>query len=721
MAIVKQPELSKDIKNTQDVRTFVFKARVDKKPEDYNKFYNIPAYGGISPCIQGNTDMGSYTNALSVLPNCVGYACGRFSEISCDIRGLEPNILYPFNMNAGQFINYAPTSNFNLKTGNYPKLGAIICWSKNGGAGHVGIVEKINSDGSIITSESGWMMGAAQGSTFNWTNYTRKHGSDGKWIDGCPWMESSRNYYSFQGFIYNPDVPEVDNMPIMTWVDQVYDTPSQSGAFPEDVVNQPEYEEVTESITRNGVKSLDYAGEHLTKSTSLLTFPTNVETPFIILKVGDYTFGSYNSIRNGRELNVSYPNFIRGMEVVKVNGRLNQYTIQLVYQVQAGNDPNLLDKIFGSVGYGNVEISYGDYSFPTIIYKKEQAIITNLNSIVDFASAKITYTLSCTSTALGLISNTYTFPATRGKPSDIIYNMLTNDGYGLKEIFTGMTDISRVKRNHWIATNDKVVNLNPKTQTDPITYINYLVSCMIADTNGEDDILLDSSYYMTIVDDTYGEQGGPYFTIKQIKSNIKTLSHSDTYEVDVGFPTDANVTNFTINTDNSWALLYKYSGELDKQNYVYEIANDGKVLTTYSPAYSTSSVEYNTSAPQRNWWTQVTKFPVSATLTLKGLLRPAMLMTTVRINAFFYGKRHIASGLYFVTKQVDRVDGSGYRTTLTLVRFAGDDDYMTKVEEQATYKRLKGTAASTASNDLYIDYKKRAADRAKSDGYLQDI
>lgn len=55
-----------------------------------------------------------------------------------------------------------------------------------------------------------------------------------------------------------------------------------------------------------------------------------------------------------------------------------------------------------------------------------------------------------------------------------------------------------------------------------------------------------------------------------------------------------------------------------------------------------------------------------------------MLMSYVKVNSFFYGQRHISSGLYFVTKQVDRVDGQGYRTELSLLRFGGDEDYITK-------------------------------------------
>ena len=145
MAKVQQPELAKDIRNTQDVRNFVYQARISEqgrsgKPsydKQYNDwlFYNVPnnhgAYGdysGISPCIRGNTAMSSYDYRLSVLPNCVGYACGRFSEIICKVRNVTtPTIYYSFNMNAGEFWRYAVTPNFNLSRGQTPALGSIMC------------------------------------------------------------------------------------------------------------------------------------------------------------------------------------------------------------------------------------------------------------------------------------------------------------------------------------------------------------------------------------------------------------------------------------------------------------------------------------------------------------------------------------------------------------------------------------------------------------------
>ena len=49
-------------------------------------------------------------------------------------------------------------------------------------------------------------------------------------------------------------------------------------------------------------------------------------------------------------------------------------------------------------------------------------------------------------------------------------------------------------------------------------------------------------------------------------------------------------------------------------------------------------------------------------------------MSYVRLNVYFYGKRHMNSGLYIITKQTDNISESGCTTTLKLTRVGGADD-----------------------------------------------
>lgn len=115
------------------------------------------------------------------MPNCTAYAYGRFWEI----LGSKPELSLG---DAGEWYGHNDT----YKRGQTAKLGAVCVWrSTVGGAGHVAIVEKIYSDGSILISESAW-----QGFYFR----TTKLESDYTYFTG----------YDFLGFIYNPAVTEAE-------------------------------------------------------------------------------------------------------------------------------------------------------------------------------------------------------------------------------------------------------------------------------------------------------------------------------------------------------------------------------------------------------------------------------------------------------------------------------------------------------------------------------
>lgn len=446
------------------------------------------------------------------------------------------------------------------------------------------------------------------------------------------------------------------------------------------------YQTVVTDIERDEIRSVtDYSVEK--EGTNLLSYPSLVESPYIILQVGEYKFGTYSKESLNKSLNINYPNFITRLDIHKISGQVNQYTIALEYQIQYGDDPNLIDRIFSSVGYGLVKISYGDWASPTFIYKEEEAMITSLSSSVNFASSKISYTLKCTSNALVLASGYFDFPYYSSmKPSKLIEDILFDNQYGLQEVFTGMTSKTKVRNLGLIASDDKSVTIEAKHGIDALSYINYLVTCMSSSTNNDEGPIKDSVYKIAIYDDTYGDLdlNGSYFKITKVSYSDSVLSTADTYSVDVGFPTNNLVMNFSVQNDNSWALLYNYSDKVNTSEYAYSIDNSGNLVTQYSPAVAMSTTNFKMTESQKTWWTNMTQFPIKAQLEIKGLVRPTMLMTYLRVNALFYGQRHITSGLYTITRQDDTIDRNGYRTRLSLLRVAGDNDYIVRVKKQVT-------------------------------------
>lgn len=148
------------------------------------KQYIRTTNGGYSTCIKGKP---TYPTA-NVLSNCVGYACGRFNEI---IGGMK----YPaLNCNAENFIERAIT--LGLQVVSKPSLGGIMVWQKgatlsgNDGAGHVEVVERIDSENQIYTSASNY-----GGTTFY---NSLKNNSNGRW--------GLARGYTYRGCIVNPAI-----------------------------------------------------------------------------------------------------------------------------------------------------------------------------------------------------------------------------------------------------------------------------------------------------------------------------------------------------------------------------------------------------------------------------------------------------------------------------------------------------------------------------------
>lgn len=715
-----------------------------------NRFYISTQYGGFNDFLV----VSGYGNRNgSTLPNCTAYAAGRYSEISgfwnFPTRTEMSEITGKDGRNATSWWKYfssTSASKRGWKVGSEPAPGAILCFN-----GHVEVVEKIIDKDTILTtgSGSGFSPGGSGGQSFVNVWLMRRRRQD-NWVadqrirpDGSiiwNYTYKGMGAHDFQGFVYNNSVSYI-----------VATTPggpvSESSA--EGIINPSlssgnsiavDYKEVTAEVTRDTLRTADYSGQLNTHTTGLLTIPTYVEAPYISVRFGDYVLGTYtrniktNSDRVFEE--VEYPNYINSLQVKKINGSVNQYTIGLVYVIQPGQDPNFIDKVLSSVQYGSIYISYGDCNAPNFYYKEEEALIINVQTSVDFSASRINYTISATSSSFQLYGgNNYFPPRQNTKPSDVIFEIFQNENYGIKQIFRGMTEDNF---NLFVARNDKQVNIEEKRNSDPLSYINYLVTCMVdeKDTSIEDP-LKSSNYYMTIEDDQLNEYGGSYFTVQEVFSSTKTLYSHDTYEVDIGFPTPTMVENFSVNDNNSWALLYRYSDRISPINYTYSIDNQGNIRTEYSPSIMTSGLKNKVTPTQKTWWTQMTQFPISATLTIKGLVRPAMLMTYIRVNAYFYGQRHIASGLYVITGQTDTVDGRGYRTTLSLQRIGSDEDYIIRKTETITTqipvaKPLKNNGRTNkTTGPVYDDATqywrdassrlKQVADSKKRAEELQDI
>lgn len=167
-------------------------------PSATDKYWISTSKGGLNICI--------VISGGSCLPNCVGYAWGRFYEII----STKPTLA---SINAE---NWYPNTADGYKRSATPQVGAIACWRKgqvynsNDGYGHVAIVERVEPNGDILTSNS-----AYGGSRFYTQTYKKSNGYNSGSL-------------TFQGFILPPVELEVDNTTAVVTTPSTPNTPSTS-------------------------------------------------------------------------------------------------------------------------------------------------------------------------------------------------------------------------------------------------------------------------------------------------------------------------------------------------------------------------------------------------------------------------------------------------------------------------------------------------------------
>lgn len=154
------------------------------------------------PFVPRLTNTGMYNNAKWYadnpfyqsgygLPNCTCYAWGRMWELS----GVKPT-----GLSTGNAGNWYSGSRGFVKS-QTPVLGAIGCFGKYGGAGHVWVVEKILNNGDLVISNSGYRRPiASYPPSMYWFFNTQTYPKATNYLTSG---YQSSGYY-FQGFLHPP-------------------------------------------------------------------------------------------------------------------------------------------------------------------------------------------------------------------------------------------------------------------------------------------------------------------------------------------------------------------------------------------------------------------------------------------------------------------------------------------------------------------------------------
>ena len=327
----------------------------------------------------------------------------------------------------------------------------------------------------------------------------------------------------------------------------------------------------------------------------LLSSQARIQVPWVKVTIGDYTFGIFDDQTKmwGKDtagfyqpFDIQYPNYIQSLEVEKINGQINKYTLTIQYPVTINDDPNFFEKVFSSVSSTRkIIFTYGDAETPAYVYKNEEAIITKVQQTFNLVGSAITYTVSAVSAAALSTDGNITMLGTgvdgiKVKPSDEIKKLFRNNK-SLQNTFTGM---SSATLDRLIAGDDMAVEIESKRNISAIDYINYLVGCMIPE--GSTPGLSKEIYIMTIHDDsiTSAERAlskkGPYFEVNKVST---IMDRGDAYEIDIGINTSTIVRDFRIEKNENYSIYYDYQNLAHPENYVRRIGSDGLWEDKYAP------------------------------------------------------------------------------------------------------------------------------------------
>ena len=351
-------------------------------------------------------------------------------------------------------------------------------------------------------------------------------------------------------------------------------------------------------------------------SMALMSSTNRIEVPYIKVQIGDYTFGAYNkqylneTSSQGfyKKANIQYPNYIQSLTITKINGKVNQYELSLIYPITPADDPNFFEKVFASVSdTRKIIFSYGDMSVPEYVYKNEQAIITKIGTNFDHLTAKISYNVSAISSATLGYSGGYTFGGIFKKPSDEIKRLLKTPSFGLTSLFYGMADTAKVESLGLIASDDKEVLIEKHTNMTVLDYLKYLVSIMVPTSLYSNQNKSKAFYILTIHDEAENEKinnaslrvlGGPYFKVSKVTKNIK---HPEAYEITIGYPSANIIASFNLENNENYSIYYNYQEKLNTTEYVERIDNNGNIEKVYAPVISSVSEKHITRPQDITW------------------------------------------------------------------------------------------------------------------------
>ena len=453
-------------------------------------------------------------------------------------------------------------------------------------------------------------------------------------------------------------------------------------------------------------------------------------TPYLMFQIGDDDTGV---VFTTHSKNSNY--FMSFSHTHSGAGAANEFTLTLAFAPSPTTDISKMEKLFNTT---SCKYRYG-YDQPYVLSPTYKGIL--LKYSVSMNNNLLTYTLSGYGSVIESNEHKFSFEqigeyVTETSSDSTTITTTVKNGIRPTEFLAGEVN-KKAKSYHKKISIDKnayqkdqevvIPAMSEMTLPEVIDKVLSLAYCL--DSDGQNDG--SQFYYYTIPHHAYDEVDE--FVVKRVVKDNSVISKITTaIEFDWGglsfnkSPYTANIVqNFSAEYDGSIAIAAT-SQDTDGGENVYALDKYGQVVTTRLIADSAKAGDdlSNIQIENYNKWAKLTQYSYEATLELVGIPCEIPMGTYIKVRPLIYGIEHHTGGTYFTETQTDKLDASGFSTTVKLLKVLDERDSaiyqvpdarpsMTK-EQAATNLRVlkeagrvpedaKGTVYLMNANDLYTD------------------
>lgn len=259
---------------------------------------------------------------------------------------------------------------------------------------------------------------------------------------------------------------------------------------------------------------------------------------------------------------------------------------------------------------------------------------------------------------------------------------------------------------------DKEIEIETAQNVTAISYMKDLLATAEYEGDDEDTIPEARSIYTMYLSDKIYEDGKKRIFIERYDPCEKQRKVNDNSEVirfswmgsgsgdSINYSANAMVIDFKANFKGSVSMAYDYSAMSDKMIKRSGIDSAGELISVNGTTTPTAGANSkNDNYVNLNLWANRLQYAYTATLVVVGIPYEIKILENIYVAPMILGQEHHTGGLYKITKITDVIDGSGFTTSLELVRNMAPEINVQLMQARRDLLKAQNALASNQGQD----------------------